>query len=356
MREHEAPANRAPPSPSGTTGSKGGSLQWWSNRENIEINGKSGSTLASKFAADGKTNDTKWPGNAFAAGAYHTLKFFYMGRGNSDSNMSLKFNLMTVPTSDVIKVGQNDDPLAGMSFDLYATDENHNEKRAKPVSGTTNKDGELELLDDSGKSVSFDEQHNGGQGYFNQYSKLVEIGTPVGYSKLVNEIYLKYEVDKNDGKGTKGVLYQYPDYTNADSNVWNTDSLAMPKEIVSARNEVKDDENPDTSHTYDELDDGIMFAMVFRKDTTTGEWHAVTGGSQFDGWNITDAIVDNHAAAVQAFKKTRKLRNVSSPLSRAAHLSSISRICPAPLRTMSTGRVEGMASTTRPSTTARPRP
>lgn len=269
----------------------------------ISVNGASDGTLRSKFSAAGKDADTKWAANTFATGTYHTLKFFYMERGNSDSNMSLKFNLMTVPTSDVIKVDQNGAVLPGVGFELYAANADHTPKSDQPLaSGTTNQYGELELLDSAGRPISFDEQYNGGQGDFNQYYNLVETNVPAGYSKLVNEIHLKYELDKNDATGTRGVLYQDPDYSDPASNVWNTGSLAMPKEIVSAKNDVRDGDDASKSYTYDELEQGTLFAMVFRKDVSTGEWHAVTGGNQVDGWDVSEAIKGQRQNVVDAFK------------------------------------------------------
>lgn len=100
-------------------------------------------TLKSMFKSAGR----EWSddSNTFADESYHTLDFFYLERGNADSNMRMKYNLKTVPESDLVKVDQDGEPVANAEFELYETDAGYIDTTTNAsnlvATGTTDADG-----------------------------------------------------------------------------------------------------------------------------------------------------------------------------------------------------------------------
>ena len=76
-------------------------------------------TLLDAYKAADKVDSTKWAGNTFASNTSHTLKMFYLERGNYDSSIALRFNLQPLLHQRIVKVDQNGGPLPDVSFELY---------------------------------------------------------------------------------------------------------------------------------------------------------------------------------------------------------------------------------------------
>ena len=281
----------------------------------IKVNDDDNGTLKSKYREAGKAGDTSWEGNTFADDTNHTLKFFYLERGATDSNMELKFNLVTVPESDIIKFDQDGKFVQSAEFALYKTDENFtdktNDKNALLGSGTTDEAGHLTLTnDDDNGVINFDDLYNKNHG--NKYYLLKETRVPEGYRSSLTatdgSMQLEYvpASDKNDAGGViinRGGM-------DADSAVWQTGAFAGAKETITAPSIVykaKDDQTK--SDKTVSLDSGILFAVVLKRDKSAStdindpnSWYAVSGDPS-TGAGYTLAENPSKAGAIEAAKK-----------------------------------------------------
>lgn len=91
----------------------------------VAINGAHNTTLNEAFIAAGKSDTTKWSDTqpaTFADNTTHTLKFFYLERGNYSSNLELKYNLISIPKTAIYKVDQYGQVVPGAKFAVYAAD------------------------------------------------------------------------------------------------------------------------------------------------------------------------------------------------------------------------------------------
>lgn len=275
----------------------------------IKVNGKSEGTLLSKYQKAAKVGDTRWYGSTFADGTNHTLKFFYLERGALYSNMELKFNLVTVPESDIIKFDQDGKFVQGAEFQLYKTDKDFKTEGALLGSGTTDEAGCLTLTNDDGSGViNFDDLYN--KDHSNKYYLLKETSVPNGYrSNLTTtdgSMHLEYE-PTSDKNGAGGVIINRGGM-DAGSAVWRTGAFAGAKETITAPSIVYK-ANDDLTKPNDavSLDSGILFAVVLKRDKSASikdpsSWYAVSGDPS-TGAGYTLAKEPGTAGAIEAAKK-----------------------------------------------------
>ncbi|MCG5013591.1 Spy0128 family protein [Collinsella aerofaciens] len=281
----------------------------------IKVNDNYNGTLKSKYQEAGKAGDTSWEGNTFADDTNHTLKFFYLERGATDSNMELKFNLVTVPESDIIKFDQDGKFVQSAEFALYKTDENFtdttNDKNALLGSGTTDEAGHLTLTnDDDNGVINFDDLYNKNHG--NKYYLLKETRVPEGYRSSLTatggSMQLEY-VPASAENGAGGVIINRGGM-DADSVVWKTGAFAGAKETITAPvNVYKADDDLTKSDETVNLKSGILFAVVLKRDKSANadiknqnNWYAVSGDPS-TGMGYILAEKPSKAGAIEAAKK-----------------------------------------------------
>lgn len=269
-------------------------------------------TIKAMFQAAG-ADTTNFSGNTFRDSTKHTLSFFYLERGAGASNMSLKFNLTTLPSSEVAKVDQNGEAVNGATFALYRsdgpkTDWNEGELIAQ---GETKDGGQLILQKSDGQKsdgsvLSFDQEHADGHDYF----VLKEISLPAGYrSSLTSsttatpgELHLQY---KKAASGTGGVVVApQTTVTTADgkqwtgSRMWLNGGYLAAKETISLPNSAQDNKG-------NAISSGTTFAVVLKltgasaDHTSEDAWTPVTG-NPLDGYTLCSE--HGIAGAVQAAK------------------------------------------------------
>lgn len=243
-------------------------------------------TIKAKFDTAG-ADTTNFSGNTFLSSSKHTLSFFYLERGAGASNMSLKFNLTTLPSSEVAKVDQNGEAVQGATFALYQSDEKWTvPDGTKPIArGTTDSNGQLVLLQPDGSVLSFDNQHSKDHDYF----VLKEEKQPTGYrSSLTSsttatpgELHLQYKPAAAIGTGGVVVAPQTTVTTANNeqwtgSRMWLNGGYLAAKETISLSKETKDNKDKPISS-------GTTFAVVLKRtdknksDTDVNAWTAVTG-------------------------------------------------------------------------------
>lgn len=258
-------------------------------------NGSNGQTIAEIMSAAGVT--TGLTGSTFADDTYHTLDFFYLERGNTDSNMSLKYNLVNIPESGIVKVDQYGDELSGVQFTLseansnYQAVDNNNDGVVTQVSGRTDSNGEMIFTyeNSAGQEMPITLEQMGERSAY-WILEEVEGNETIGY-RNPGTVELRFSTINADGTGD-GVLLS--------SNQWETGAYSQAHVTATAPTNVT---AVDNGGTYESAD-GLMFAVVAQIDAQ-GSYHAVTGDA-FAGWSVADATIDNASTSKDAIVTAAK--------------------------------------------------
>ena len=257
---------------------------------------------AETYSAQGYTYDeSDFSGDTFANNTVHTLQFYYLERGNWDSNMSLKFNLTNSPLNGAEKVDENGNGIGGVTFGLYPADENHqpidNDNPAMTVE--TSDDGTVSFVNEDGTPMTFAELYTK---YKTEHYVVRELDTPDGYRTIDGDIRVRYDHDT-------GAIYC--------ENSWETGVFGATGEIVTAPTTMQLT-NDATGETYNATlstggdagltltssdgtssSGGILFATVLHQ-SNDGTWHAVYGTREEGDWSTTESSTEEYAAVLDA--------------------------------------------------------
>lgn len=230
-------------------------------------------------ANDWKTNT--FGQKVFANNTTHTLKFFYLERGNYESNLELRYNLTEIPETAIYKVDQYGQVVPGATFAVYAANSNYQmlsnkggnviEEPEEPsydgsgnllgadnsilahalYTGVTDKEGEMTFVDPDGMPYSLIELED----LFGRNFILREIKVPEGYRVVSKDADL--EIWRG---GSQAILkcantFESGSRAAATLQVTATDTLYLQKgDTYEARQYV--DEQGDSN--------GTLFAVVYR--------------------------------------------------------------------------------------------
>lgn len=310
-------------------------------------------TLRECYDAAGKTDSTKWTEvtaqqdtadentdktYTYADGTVHTLKFFYLERGNYESNLTLRYNLTEIPKTAIYKVDQYGTAVENAGFSVYAADENFqmlDNKNGAPVTfpadyepvydddgnitdgsgnilahalykGITNDKGEMVFVDTDGMPLSINELED----MFGQHFILRETKVPEGYRLVSKDVHLKI---------WQGAVQKFLKCENTEDSasraaptlqITATDSLHLRRPYNGSNVVEYCDENGNSA--------GTLFAVVFKYSgeiDSTGQatqvenadaWLPVWGNDK-DGYSVvplgkeqTDGPTAGLAAALEA--------------------------------------------------------
>lgn len=251
-------------------------------------------TLKKMYEAAEKENSVEWDdeGATFADESYHTFDFFYLERGNTDSNMRMRHNIQTVPESELLKIDQDGEPVAGAKYVLYETDENYTNTGAPIATGTTDKEGVFTFENTDGETLPLNDLKADG------HYLLIEETVPEGYRSGTEPIKLRVQAASN---GNKKLLLS--------ANAWDTGAYAMPMVRVSATTDGDGDIQGPGNSTYNARTGGLIVAAIFMGENveygkTNPDSLNLVYGDPVNGWKTAKG--DSAAKQLQAVAASKE--------------------------------------------------
>lgn len=249
-------------------------------------------TIKAAFEAAGK-DVTQFNGDTLPDRTYHTLNFFYLERGASQSNLSLKYNLVNFPTSGITKVDQVGDPVPGAEFTLYHANASY-EASEQICSGITGDNGEFVFLDADSQPLTLQDLYT--KYYTDPYFVLKETKVPQGYRGTGADIHLRIHTTLPAGTppptDATNVPYVMVCENTSQCGAWASSILQVvaPNEFTPVgKTEQVTFYNAETGET-----NGQLFGVVLKyvggdggDRTDTKNWMPVYGSAK-EGYTIVD--------------------------------------------------------------------
>lgn len=249
-------------------------------------------TLKKMYEAAGKQNSVAWKDETFADESYHTFDFFYLERGNTDSNMRMRHNIQTVPESELLKIDQDGKPVVGATYALYETDKDYTNTGALIARGETNTNGVFTFKNTDGETLPLNDLKADG------HYLLIEETVPVRYRSGTEPIELYVKTASN---GNKKLLLS--------ANAWDTGAYAMPMVRVSATTDGDGNIQGEGNSDYNAREGGLIVAAIFMGENveygeTNPDGLNLVYGDPVNGWKTAKG--DSAAKQLQAVAASKE--------------------------------------------------
>lgn len=197
---------------------------------------------------DENGNDVEREVTTFSSNSVHTLKMFYLERGNYDSSIALRFNLQPLLYQQIKKVDQNGEPLKGAKFELYQAKEDSN----GTIIGTNgDAKGKKYLADETDVLATLESGADGIDQFIEQSSKAEGQSEPVAketgerpfnFADRKNDFYILRETEAPDGyrKNPVDILLQYHHDTDTITvvNRWTTGVVSSFTDHIAGNSQI----------------------------------------------------------------------------------------------------------------------